>query len=142
MLKQITECVSQDKSYPNKNSKRIPISQGSDDLTLLSDNTKRVYLGRSEILIPNTRKINKLHDNIRVVLQPCGHAENRLENQVGPRADLDAKEARKLTEIAQRLPGRPTLDKSLHWRNQHTSRSLQYYYNNLNITADNHISKN
>ena len=61
------------------------------------------------------RKIDKLYDNIWVVLQPCGHAEKRVGNQVGPRADMDAKEARKLTEIAKRLPGRPTLDKSLHW---------------------------
>jgi hypothetical protein len=39
MPKKITECVSQDKSHPNKDSKRVPTSQESDDLTLLSDDT-------------------------------------------------------------------------------------------------------
>ena len=39
MPKKITECVSQDESYPNKESKRIPTSQESDDMTLLSDDT-------------------------------------------------------------------------------------------------------
>ena len=48
------------------------------------------------------RKIDKLYDNIWVVLQPCGHAEKRIGNQVGSRADMDAKEARKLTEIAKK----------------------------------------
>jgi len=117
MPKKITECVSQDKSYPNKDSKRIPTSQESHDLTLLSDDTNE-FISRdqkSSFRIPYTRKIDKLHNNIWVVLQPYGHAEKWVGNQVGPRAALDAKEAKKLAETAQRLPGRPTLDKSLHW---------------------------
>jgi hypothetical protein len=39
MPTKITECVGQDKSYSNKDSKRIPTSQESDDLILLSDDT-------------------------------------------------------------------------------------------------------
>jgi len=57
MPKKITECVSQDKSYPNKDSKRTPTSQESDDLTLLSNHTNEFI----SIRIPHSEYSKNRH---------------------------------------------------------------------------------